>query len=124
MLMVALKPQLRAFLHHAPDQAIARHGGVKAQDRTGKFCEPRLLLRAVAALAGAVLVVRSPFNKLLGLAMAVAARRDRLGAEMGGFPCSDPRQPRLGRQRQKDHEVEISDERIAPAGEPPREDPV
>src|ERR1700744_1366752 len=59
-----------------------RTRAVEPQHGAGQRREPGLVLGEVAAFAGAVLVVRGPFDEALRLLVTPAAGRNHLSAEM------------------------------------------
>src|SRR5437016_5630059 len=92
---LALTRQLGAFLHYALDHGFDGHCSIETQHGTRQLREPGLLLFAIAAFAGAVLVVRRPFDEFLAFAMPIAARRHALGTEMGSLARPEARQPNV-----------------------------
>jgi hypothetical protein len=80
--------------------------------------------REIAAFAAALVVMRRPLDEVFGLLMTPSSRHDRVGAEVPRFAGAQPLQANVFPSVQEHNQIEMRDDRVAPAVERSTEHPV
>ena len=97
------------------DQLRQRPRSIETQDGAGQPREPCLMSGETGTLAIAGFVMRSPLDELFRFRVAPAAGSHRVDAEVRGLAGTQALQAYLARGHEEDHEIEIRNQRVAPA---------